>query len=170
MGEKLLNLWQSTGFAQGSWENYVMLVIACVLFFLAIVKQFEPLLLLPIAFGMFCINIPGGQEVLMPIAQAKANVSAAINSNLALDGKALEYLVTAKSFMDVYNGIEGAQLIYVLAEGVTSGSLLGTTATDLVAFLAQDGTMYNAAMEVVSGGAVANVADVLSNNTLSVAL
>ena len=57
------NLWGSTGFMQGDWQNYVMIVIALVLMYLAIVKKFEPLLLLPIAFGMFLINIPGAQDI-----------------------------------------------------------------------------------------------------------
>ena len=52
------------GFMEGSWENYVMLVISFVLMYLAIVKKFEPLLLLPIAFGMFLINIPGAHDVI----------------------------------------------------------------------------------------------------------
>ncbi|MBQ8684881.1 MAG: sodium ion-translocating decarboxylase subunit beta [Clostridia bacterium] len=59
-----LNLWESSGLATGSWENYVMLLVSFVLFYLAIVKKFEPLLLLPIAFGMFLINLPGAYDVL----------------------------------------------------------------------------------------------------------
>lgn len=51
---------KSTGFAQLSWGTIIMLLIACVLLYLAIVKKFEPLLLLPIAFGMLLSNIPGG--------------------------------------------------------------------------------------------------------------
>ncbi len=49
-------------------ENYgylVMIIIACVLLYLAIVKKFEPLLLLPIAFGMLLANIPGGNMIHM---------------------------------------------------------------------------------------------------------
>ncbi|MGN0184820.1 MAG: sodium ion-translocating decarboxylase subunit beta, partial [Aristaeellaceae bacterium] len=49
---------QSTGFAQGEWRQYVMIAVACLLLYLAIVKQFEPLLLLPIAFGMLLANLP----------------------------------------------------------------------------------------------------------------
>ncbi|MCH5147350.1 MAG: sodium ion-translocating decarboxylase subunit beta [Clostridiales bacterium] len=52
------------GFVQGSWQNYVMILISFVLMYLAIVKKFEPMLLLPIAFGMFLINIPGAEKVL----------------------------------------------------------------------------------------------------------
>jgi sodium ion-translocating decarboxylase beta subunit len=75
MGESILkslnNLWKSTGindlitnFTTYGWQNLVMILIACVLFYLAIVKKFEPLLLLPIAFGMFIVNIPGVYHVL----------------------------------------------------------------------------------------------------------
>ena len=63
----LLNFWQSTGVyklinsveAQW-WQTIVMLGIVCVLAYLAIVKGFEPLLLLPIAIGMLLTNLPGG--------------------------------------------------------------------------------------------------------------
>ena len=41
----------NSGFANISWQQAVMLIVSCVLLYLAIVKQFEPLLLLPIAFG-----------------------------------------------------------------------------------------------------------------------
>ncbi|MDR3262898.1 MAG: sodium ion-translocating decarboxylase subunit beta [Clostridiales bacterium] len=45
--------------------NFIMIILACGLLYLAIVKKFEPLLLLPIAFGMLLINIPGAHDVLM---------------------------------------------------------------------------------------------------------
>ena len=73
----LVNLWNSTGFNQATqvtisgvpydvylWQNFLMMAIACVLLYLAVAKQYEPLLLLPIAFGMFLINIPGAYEIL----------------------------------------------------------------------------------------------------------
>lgn len=63
-GEIFSNLFNSMGFMQGDWRNYVMLLISFLLMYLAIVKKFEPMLLLPIAFGMFLINIPGAEEVL----------------------------------------------------------------------------------------------------------
>ena len=64
LGETLKNLWESSGMANGEWQNYVMLLISFVLMYLAIVKKFEPLLLLPIAFGMFLVNVPGAYDVL----------------------------------------------------------------------------------------------------------
>ncbi|MCD8120164.1 MAG: sodium ion-translocating decarboxylase subunit beta [Lachnospiraceae bacterium] len=48
---------QQTAFFNLTWGNYVMIVVACVLLYFAIVKQYEPLLLLPIAFGMLLVNI-----------------------------------------------------------------------------------------------------------------
>ncbi len=63
-GEIFSNLWSSMGLSQGTWQNYVMLLISFVLMYLAIVKKYEPMLLLPIAFGMFLINIPGAEKIL----------------------------------------------------------------------------------------------------------
>lgn len=63
--DMLKSLWESTGIRQGTqWENYVMIAISFVLFYLAIARKFEPLLLLPIAFGMLMVNIPGAADVL----------------------------------------------------------------------------------------------------------
>lgn len=61
----LKNLWASTGFAHSEWENYVMMVIACVLLFVGIGLKKEPLLLVPIGFGMLFVNIPGANEILL---------------------------------------------------------------------------------------------------------
>ena len=67
IGEVLLNLWNSSGFAAmsagfgaGGWQNLVMLIIGCVLLYLGIVKQFEPLLMCGIAFGCVLTNLPMG--------------------------------------------------------------------------------------------------------------
>ena len=56
--DALMNLWQSSGFANMDIRNAIMLVLACVLVYLAVGKKFEPLLLLPIAFGMLLSNLP----------------------------------------------------------------------------------------------------------------
>lgn len=64
IGESLKSLWEQTGLASANYKDFIMIGISFVLMYLAIVKKFEPLLLLPIAFGMFIINIPGAREVL----------------------------------------------------------------------------------------------------------
>ena len=66
IGAILLKLWTNSGFnaifsgflSDNGWQNLVMLVIGCVLLYLAIVKQFEPLLLVGIAFGCILTNLP----------------------------------------------------------------------------------------------------------------
>ncbi len=68
IGEVLLKLWNTSGFAalssgfltDGGWQNLVMIIIACVLLYLGIVKQFEPLLMVGIAFGCLLTNLPMG--------------------------------------------------------------------------------------------------------------
>ena len=67
VGEILMKIWSDSGFAaiasgflaDGGWQNLVMLIISCVLLYLAIVKKFEPLLLCGIAFGCLLSNLPG---------------------------------------------------------------------------------------------------------------
>ena len=53
----LNNLIHQTAFFNLTWGNYLMIAVACVFLFLAIAKGFEPLLLVPIAFGMLLVNI-----------------------------------------------------------------------------------------------------------------
>ena len=53
----ILDILRSSGFMTNDWRNYIMIGIACILIYLAIKKEFEPLLLLPIAFGMMMVNL-----------------------------------------------------------------------------------------------------------------
>jgi len=63
VGATLLKLWNDSGFnaffVGDGWKSLVMIVIACVLLYLGIVKKFEPLLLVGIAFGALLTNLPG---------------------------------------------------------------------------------------------------------------
>ena len=62
---KVLEFVETSGFgsffAEGGWKYAAMIALACFLLYLAIKKQFEPLLLLPIAFGMLLTNLPGAE-------------------------------------------------------------------------------------------------------------
>ena len=58
MATVLIKFWETTGYANITWQEMVMLAVACVLLYLAIGKGFEPLLLVPIAFGMLLTNLP----------------------------------------------------------------------------------------------------------------
>ena len=66
IADTLMGLVQDSGLYalfQGNWKNAVMIGISCVLLYLAIVKKFEPLLLMPIAFGMLLTNLPLGRHL-----------------------------------------------------------------------------------------------------------
>ncbi len=60
--EILRNIWSMTSFSQvgGDWSFLIMIIIACILLYLGIVKKYEPLLLIPIGFGVLLANFPGG--------------------------------------------------------------------------------------------------------------
>ena len=90
--ETLVSLWESTGIAHSiahaEWQNYVMIIISFVLFYLAIVKQFEPLLLLPISFGMFIVNIPGAYDILYGTSHGLSDLEI---QNLIMNGGQTNY-------------------------------------------------------------------------------
>ncbi|HHV98808.1 MAG TPA: sodium ion-translocating decarboxylase subunit beta [Clostridiaceae bacterium] len=54
----IVDLINSSGFVRGDWKQFLMIAIACLLIYLAVVKKYEPLLLLPIAFGVLLANLP----------------------------------------------------------------------------------------------------------------
>ena len=58
IGETLSNFVRTMGVTNITWQQAVMIVVACLLLYLAIVKKYEPMLLLPIAFGMLLANLP----------------------------------------------------------------------------------------------------------------
>jgi oxaloacetate decarboxylase beta subunit len=66
LGESLVEFIQTMGFTNISWQQIVMLLIGCLLLYLAIVKKYEPLLLVPIAFGMILANLPGANLMSPP--------------------------------------------------------------------------------------------------------
>ena len=63
-GVILQNLWEQSGFAEATWQNFVMIGVAIVFLVFAIKFKFEPLLLVPIAFGILLANLPGANIML----------------------------------------------------------------------------------------------------------
>ena len=115
LGQIILNLYKSSGLSSLDWQNYVMILISFVLMFLAIKKQYEPLLLLPIAFGMMLVNIFPGimgnpSTQLMTLEQLQAaNLDPASYTTSMLDG------------VTYYNVTENGGLFYYLYQGVHLG-------------------------------------------------
>ena len=100
VGDILLNLWNKSGFAylsagfmDGGWKYLVMYGIVAVLFYLGIVRKFEPLLLLPIAFGMLLTNIPTLSDAIFHMEFFVQSDGAVINwGELGAHGGLLDYL------------------------------------------------------------------------------
>ncbi len=68
----LSNLWQQTAFTTMTPGNYIMVVVALIFLYLAIAKGFEPLLLVPISFGMLLVNIY--PDIMMSIEKSSNGV------------------------------------------------------------------------------------------------
>ena len=77
-------IWQTTGIYSVSWQQLVMIAVCCFLLWLGIKKQFEPLLLVPIAFGGLLANIPMpvGEEIAGPNGFLGIVFNAGINTGL----------------------------------------------------------------------------------------
>lgn len=114
--DSIVDIWNTSGFVSSNWQNYVMIAVACVLFYLAIKKQFEPLLLLPIAFGMLMVNLFPGimatpTTTLTPIEEYMA----------AHDGQTASYAVTVLNDVQYYMVPQNGGLFYYLYQGVKLG-------------------------------------------------
>ena len=73
--EQMIKLYQSTGFAAITWQQIVMIAVSCLLMYLALKKGFEPLLLVPIAFGMLLANLPAAGLMNGPIYETVQGVT-----------------------------------------------------------------------------------------------
>lgn len=73
LGDILLDFIQSTGFAALTWQQALMILVSFVLLYLAIVRGFEPLLLIPIAFGMLLANLPEAGLMKAPVVEVITN-------------------------------------------------------------------------------------------------
>ncbi len=98
IGQAFSDLLGTSGIAHfiGDPKALVMVGIACVLLYLAIVKQFEPLLLLPIAFGMLLANLPAAGMMADPSYHYYTNLDEAV-SYMTAQGKPLDDIVMAYS-------------------------------------------------------------------------
>ena len=110
--DSLKGLFEVSGLTALSWEHYVMIGISCFLLFLAIKKQYEPLLLLPIAFGMLIVN-------LYPPIMAAPSTQMIPLSEYA--GDASGYAITTIDGIQYVNKPEYGGLFYYLYQGVKLG-------------------------------------------------
>ena len=113
--EAIMNFIQATGFYQiatGDVKVVIMMIIAFALLYLAIVKKFEPLLLLPIAFGMLITNLPGA-EMYHEILFAGGHVNWEIFGGHPIDQAFIDKLNDLRVSPDVINTVQMGQTISV---------------------------------------------------------
>ena len=161
--EAIMNFIQATGFYQiatGDWKVLIMMIIAFVLLYLAIVKKFEPLLLLPIAFGMLITNLPGAEmyhEILFagghvnweifggqPITQEFMNhlgelgVSEAVQGTVSV-GQTISVGLLDVLYLGVKLGIYPCLIFMGVGAGTDFGPLIANPKTLLLGAAAQIG-------------------------------
>ncbi len=151
VGEILKNLWETSGFANLflHWETPVMIVLACVLLYLAIVKQFEPLLLVGIAFGMLLTNLPLGDLMHMELFQGSAPID---YGSVLQKGGLLDIL-----YIGVKTGIYPCLIFLGIGAMTDFGPLLSRPSSLLLGAAAQLG-IYAAFGLAILCGFLSNVA------------
>ena len=114
--DALQGIWASSGFLGNDPRNYVMIIIALALLYLAIKKEFEPLLLLPIAFGMLLVNV-------FPCITANASTEVQLVTNyMAAHGNvAGNYPIVLLNGQEYYQIPTNGGLFYYLYQGVKLG-------------------------------------------------
>lgn len=126
----LSNFLETVGIASMTWQQAVMLVISCVLLYLAIAKKYEPMLLLPIAFGMLLANLPLGG-----IFHSEIFLSAHPNwALLAEEGGLIDYL-----YLGVKLGIYPSLIFLAVGAMTDFGPLLSRPSSLFMGAAAQLG-------------------------------
>ena len=103
MWETIVEFFTNSGiagfFVSGGWKNLIMIIVACVLIYLAIKKEFEPYLLLPIAFGMLLVNLPGAAEQIFNKGATTYN-AISLASAVGITQTQAEYLINTIGNVD----------------------------------------------------------------------
>ncbi len=108
-------IYESSGLVNLNWQNYAMIAISCVLLYLAIKKQYEPLLLLPIAFGMLLVNLY--PQIMSPPSVELLTQQQADAAGFNTAGHAVQVIDGVRYFENpTYGG-----LLYYLYQGVKLG-------------------------------------------------
>lgn len=148
--EIIKNFGTSTGisllFQDDNWKNLIMIVLALLLLYLAVFKEAEPYLLIPIGFGMLLVNLPGSDVYIKTIVNANTRY-------------------TYETFANYVNiDIEVAKEIFTQM-GITPDS--NVQLTEIISFLIKDGKFSEAALSIfntfnLSGDSQDNILKVLS--------
>lgn len=134
------DLWGQMGMSQGGWQNYVMLLISFILMYLAIVKKYEPMLLLPIAFGMFLINLPGAERILWGVHNEIPDTSLKLGVNGSVENVGVYVLNnTTDSVIYLRDGFLSGDTVsyYASFEALQNGVVSQMTSRELALYSLQ---------------------------------
>ncbi len=140
-GEAIVNFLKQTGFylfSDGNWKNLVMIAIACVLLYLGIVKGFEPLLLVPIAFGMLLTNLPGA-DMFHEELFAGGHVHWDLFGGAAVDGQTVAAGLLDYLYLGVKLGIYPCLIFFGVGAMTDFGPLIANPSSLLLGAAAQGG-------------------------------
>ena len=118
--ENLLNLWASSGLAQISPGQVVMIVVGFGLLYLAIVENFEPLLLVPIGFGGVLANIPGAGLALSAVENAIASGDIDVLTHMS-QALAVPVHAGTEQLLQAFSGAEASVHVLVAQIGEING-------------------------------------------------
>lgn len=117
--EAVQGIIQSSGLMVLNWQNYVMIGISIILLYLAIKKQYEPLLLLPIAFGMLLVNLY--PAIMSAPATEMIPVNEYLQSHPGTDISSIQYQITTLNGVQYVDYPTYGGLLWYLYQGVKLG-------------------------------------------------
>lgn len=128
MSDLLIRFYESTGFAALDWRMLVMWAVVGVLLYLAVYKKFEPLLLVPIAFGAMLANLPTQGLVNKPASEVRSPVAGEIVLTVASEGQSVRMDMVERLRPERVGDFRGDTLSRLLGgesvEGMGSGTIL----------------------------------------------
>lgn len=117
--EAVTGIISSSGLSILNWQNYIMIAVSIFLLYLAIKKQYEPLLLLPIAFGMLLVNLYPG--IMAAPATEMIPVSEYLQSHPGTDVSSIQYQITTLNGVEYVDYPTYGGLLWYLYQGVKLG-------------------------------------------------
>lgn len=117
--EAVQGILQSSGLTVLNWQNYIMIGVSIVLLYLAIKKQYEPLLLLPIAFGMLLVNLY--PAIMAAPATDMIPLNEYLQSHPGTDISSIQYQITTLNDVQYVDYPTYGGLLWYLYQGVKLG-------------------------------------------------
>ena len=158
MSDLFQQLYGNTGFAYLDWRMLVMWAVVCVLLYLAVYKKFEPLLLVPIAFGAMLANLPTQGIINKPASVVRAPVSGEVLLVGAQEGQTVKLNAVEKVMPETAGDLGAESLLALLA-----GETVGEYGTNTLLYVMRDRTAHAVADEgtLTVGDASLRASDVL---------